>query len=76
MNRTFLTAEWRSLVMINYAVEPAVLAPHVPRGVELDPWEGEALVTVERTRARRDSLRLTTRCVPRRSRHSIGSVAR
>jgi uncharacterized protein YqjF (DUF2071 family) len=42
----FLTAEWRSLVMINYAIEPAVLAPHVPRGVELDPWEGEALVSM------------------------------
>ena len=42
----FLTAEWRSLVMINYAVEPAVLAPHVPRGVELDLWEGEALVSM------------------------------
>ena len=42
----FLTAEWRSLVMINYAVEPAVLAPHVPRGVELDLWEGEALASM------------------------------
>jgi len=42
----FLTAEWRSLVMINYAVEPAVVAPHVPRGVELDLWQGEALVSM------------------------------
>ena len=42
----FLTAEWRSLVMINYAVEPAALAPHAPRGVELDLWEGEALVSM------------------------------
>jgi len=32
--------------MINYAVEPAILAPHVPRGVELDLWEGEALVSM------------------------------
>jgi len=42
----FLMAEWRSLVMINYAVEAAVLAPYVPRGVELDLWEGEALVSM------------------------------
>jgi len=42
----FLTAEWRSLVMINYAIDPAILAPHVPRGVELDLWEGEALVSM------------------------------
>jgi uncharacterized protein YqjF (DUF2071 family) len=42
----FLTAEWRSLVMINYAVDPAALAPHVPSSVELDLWEGEALVSM------------------------------
>jgi uncharacterized protein YqjF (DUF2071 family) len=42
----FLTAEWRSLVMLNYAVDPAVLAPYVPRGVKLDLWEGEALVSM------------------------------
>jgi uncharacterized protein YqjF (DUF2071 family) len=42
----FLTAEWRSLVMINYAVDPAVLASYLPRGVELDPWQNEALVSM------------------------------
>jgi uncharacterized protein YqjF (DUF2071 family) len=42
----FLTAEWRRLVMLNYAIDPAVLAPLVPVGVELDVWEGEALVSM------------------------------
>ena len=42
----FLTAEWRSLVMINYAVDAAVLARYVPQGVELDLWQGEALVSL------------------------------
>ena len=28
---TFLTAEWRHLAMINYAIDPAVLAPCVPK---------------------------------------------
>ncbi len=42
----FLTAEWRSLVMINYAIDPAALHPLLPRGVELDLWEGEALVSM------------------------------
>ena len=37
---TFLTAEWRKLIMANYAVDPAILAPYVPRGTELDAWEG------------------------------------
>ena len=42
----FLTAEWRALLMVNYAIEPAVLAPHLPRGLELDLWQGEALVSM------------------------------
>jgi uncharacterized protein len=44
--RPFLTAEWRSLVMLNYAIDPAILASLVPRGVELDLWQGEALVSM------------------------------
>ena len=46
MPRTFLTAEWRSLLMVNYAIDPAVLAAHLPRGLELDLWQGEALVSM------------------------------
>ncbi|WP_042724272.1 YqjF family protein [Chthoniobacter flavus] len=44
--RVFLTAEWRSLLMVNYVMDPAVLRPLVPRGVELDLWQGEALVSM------------------------------
>jgi hypothetical protein len=44
--RVFLTAEWRSLLMLNYAIDPAVLRPLVPQGVELDLWEGQALVSM------------------------------
>ena len=36
MSFTFLTAEWRKLVMAQYEVAPEVLEPHVPRGLELD----------------------------------------
>jgi uncharacterized protein YqjF (DUF2071 family) len=32
--------------MLNYAIDPAILAPLVPRGVELDVWQGEALVSM------------------------------
>ena len=42
----FLRAEWRSLIMVNYAIDPAALAPYLPRGVELDLWQGEALVSM------------------------------
>jgi uncharacterized protein len=44
--RAFLTAEWRYLVMLNYEVDPAVLAPLVPEGTVLDAWHGRALATV------------------------------
>jgi uncharacterized protein YqjF (DUF2071 family) len=44
--RVFLTAEWRSLLMLNYVIDPAVLGPLVPHGVELDLWQGEALVSM------------------------------
>jgi uncharacterized protein YqjF (DUF2071 family) len=32
--------------MLNYEIDPAVLRPLVPRGTELDPWEGRAFVSV------------------------------
>ncbi|MEA3208343.1 MAG: uncharacterized protein QOE70_1400 [Chthoniobacter sp.] len=46
MASIFLTAEWRSLVMLNYRIDPEVLAPYLPRGLELDFWNGEALVSM------------------------------
>jgi hypothetical protein len=44
--RPFLTAERWSLVMLNDAIDPAIRAPLVPRGVEIDFEQGEALVSV------------------------------
>ncbi|RIV22457.1 DUF2071 domain-containing protein [Fibrisoma montanum] len=44
--RTFLTAQWRKLLMLNYEVDPAVLKPHLPPATELDLWEGKALVSM------------------------------
>ena len=42
----FLTAEWRSLVMVNYQVDPAILEPYVPFGTELDTYRGTCLVSM------------------------------
>ncbi|HEX4823646.1 MAG TPA: DUF2071 domain-containing protein [Candidatus Polarisedimenticolaceae bacterium] len=36
MAAAFLTAEWRHLVLFNFAVDPALLSPIVPHGTELD----------------------------------------
>lgn len=38
---TFLTAEWRRLIMAQYEVDPQVLAPYLPGGLELDLYEYE-----------------------------------
>lgn len=43
---TFLRAEWRHLVMLNYAIDPAVLQPLVPAGTELDFHAGQTFVSV------------------------------
>lgn len=44
--RTFLTAEWRNLVMLNYEVEPALLSNFIPAGTELDRWEGKPFASL------------------------------
>ena len=44
--RPFLTADWRWLAMLNYAIDAKLLAPFVPCGTELDLWKGETYVSV------------------------------
>jgi uncharacterized protein YqjF (DUF2071 family) len=46
VRRAFLTARWEDLVILNFEVPPAALATLVPRGTELDLWEGHALVSL------------------------------
>lgn len=42
----FLSAEWRDLAILNYEIDPAVLRPLVPRGVELDDRDGRTLCSM------------------------------
>jgi len=44
--KTFLTAKWENLIMANYVMEPQVLKPFLPKGVELDLYEDEAFVSL------------------------------
>jgi uncharacterized protein YqjF (DUF2071 family) len=37
---------WRSLVMLNYEIDPSVLRPLIPKGAELDPWNGRHFASV------------------------------
>jgi uncharacterized protein YqjF (DUF2071 family) len=43
---TFLTAEWRKLTMAQYEVAPETLAPWLPRGLELDLYQGRCYVSL------------------------------
>ncbi len=43
---SFLTAEWRKLALANYEVDPKILQPFLPSGVELDPWKGKHYVSL------------------------------
>ncbi len=44
--KVFLTAEWKNLIMANYAVAPAVLQPYLPAKTELDEWNGKYYVSL------------------------------
>lgn len=44
--KPFLTAAWRELVMLNYEVNAALLAPYIPRGVEIDFWQDRTYVSL------------------------------
>ncbi len=46
MMRKFLTARWEDLIMANYEVDPALLAPRVPPGTEIDLYDGCCFVSV------------------------------
>jgi uncharacterized protein YqjF (DUF2071 family) len=43
---TFLTAEWRKLIMAQYEVAPATLEPWLPHGVELDLFQNRCYVSL------------------------------
>lgn len=43
---SFLNAEWRKLILVNYEIDPKLLAKHVPFGAELDLWQGKCYLSV------------------------------
>ncbi len=53
----FLTAHWRDLVMLTWAVNPVIVTSSLPRNVVLDLWQDQALASIvafrfERVRVR------------------------
>ena len=56
-NPAFLSAAWRRLVLLNYAVDPETLQPYLPAHTELDFWNGTCYASLvgfmfENTRVR------------------------
>jgi uncharacterized protein YqjF (DUF2071 family) len=43
---SFLKAEWRKLIMVNYEVNPDILKSYLPNGTELDFYKGKCYVSV------------------------------
>jgi uncharacterized protein len=46
MSQVFLRAKWLNLVMVNYEVNPTLLKKYLPRGTELDFYNGVCYVSV------------------------------
>ena len=44
--KPFLSAEWRDLAMLNFAVDRELLDPLAPRGTEVDTYDGQAYVSL------------------------------
>ena len=43
---TFLTAKWQNLIMANYEIDPSYLLPYLPKGIELDCFNGKAYISL------------------------------
>lgn len=43
---SFLTAEWKNLILINYKIDPNILTPYIPKGTELDFYNGSCYVSL------------------------------
>ncbi len=43
---TFLKAQWQNLIMANYEIDPSILLPYLPKGLELDYFNGKTYVSL------------------------------
>lgn len=43
---SFLTAEWRKLILVNYVVDPDVLTPFIPKGTAVDLFAEKCFVSL------------------------------
>lgn len=57
MSRPFLEARWLHVLGVTYAADEELLAPHVPRGAQIDELEGAPRVSLVAFRFRRTRVR-------------------
>ncbi|WP_432671900.1 YqjF family protein [Flavobacterium sp. SM2513] len=43
---SFMKAEWNDLLFINYEINPSFLKKYVPKGTELDLWNGKCYISL------------------------------
>jgi uncharacterized protein len=55
--RIFLTAEWRYLLLLNYEIDPSLLQKYVPKGTQLDSFQGKTYVSLVGFRFRETRIR-------------------
>lgn len=44
--QTFLNAKWQNIVMVNYEIDPNILIPYLPCGLEIDVFEHKTFVSL------------------------------
>lgn len=44
--RSFMHAEWNDLIFINYEIHPQFLEKYVPKGTEIDLWNGKCYISL------------------------------
>ena len=42
----FLKANWEHIIMVNYEIDPQIVLPFLPNGVELDLFNGKCYISL------------------------------
>ena len=43
---SFLTAQWNNLALINYEIDAKILENYIPKGTEIDNWNGKCYISL------------------------------
>lgn len=44
--KTFLSAYWKNIIMINYEIDPQIIQSYLPAGVELDTYQDKCFISL------------------------------